>query len=419
MSLKRSVKKFIKNHTTNESPMGKLYQSLINRKRRHRYEKFAELPIDDKLVIFESFMGRRYTDSPRAIYEYMLKSDRYKDYHFVWCFRDSVMANFEYLASNERTRLIRWGSEEYYRTYAYGKYWITNTRIPAAIGRREEQVYTQCWHGTPLKRLGCDIETEATESKETTRAVFAGDAMRFSYLVSTSRFYTEKMSSAFDLKRLGKTDVVIETGYPRNDALVSHKADDIERIKRELAIPEGKKVILYAPTYRENQRDENRKYQYKQGLDFHKLRESLGEDYVILFRAHYYIASEFNFDDFAGYIWDVSTYPEINDLYMVADILVTDYSSVFFDFGILRKPIIYYMYDLEHYRDELRGFYLTLDELPGPIVEEQGELAEKIITVDQWTSEKEYRNKYEAFSARFTYLEDGHATERVVERIFG
>lgn len=419
MSIKGTLKKTIKKATKKSSALNSLYTDAIAKKRQRRYERYSELPVDDKLVVFESFMGRKYADSPRAIYENLKNSDEYGEYHFVWCFRDSVRESFSFLDEEPRTRIIRWGSEEYYKTYAYAGYWVTNTRVPAAIKRRDGQEYIQCWHGTPLKRLGCDIETEATEPKEVTRKVFHDDASRYTYFISPSPFYTEVMSSAFDLTALGKEDAIIETGYPRNDYIVNHREEDCAEIKSRLGVPAQKKVILYAPTYRENQKNQGRGYKYSEPLDFKQLREAIGEEYVILFRAHYYIAQQFDFDEYSDFIIDTSDYPEINDLYVISDLLITDYSSVFFDYGILRRPVIFYMYDLEFYRDDLRGFYLELSDLPGPITQTQEELEKLILDHDNWSSTAEYTEMYDKFIARFAPYEDGHATDRVIETVFG
>ena len=221
MSLKKNLKKVIKKAAEISPAVDSAYRSAIDKKRKNRYEKFADLPIDDKLIVFESFMGRKYADSPKAIYEYVLEDEKFSEYRFIWCFRDSVRDDFEWISSNPRTSIVRWGSEEYYKTYAYAGFWITNTRIPASIGIREGQAYVQCWHGTPLKRLGCDIETEATEPKEVTARVFHDDASRYTYFISPSPYYTSIMASAFDLTNLGKEEAIIETGYPRNDDLVN------------------------------------------------------------------------------------------------------------------------------------------------------------------------------------------------------
>lgn len=150
------------------------------------------------------------------------------------------------------------------------------------------------------------------------------------------------------------------------------------------------------------------------GLDFARLREQLGEDCVILFRAHYLVASHFDFAAYEGFVWDVSQYPDINDLYIVADLLITDYSSVFFDYANLKRPILFYMYDLAAYRDDIRGFYLSLDELPGPIVETEEAL---IQAIPQALEREAYDEKYRRFHARFNGQDDGHASERVVKRL--
>lgn len=413
--LKRFVKKKFLIFEKKGNIAGKIYRKAVTKKRNDRYAKYAHLPINENLIVFECFMGRKYADSPKAIYEYLLKTKGYENYQFVWCFRDSTMNESEQVIDNERTSIVRWGSEEYYKTYATAKYWFTNARIPEEIQKRDGQVYTQCWHGTPLKHIGLDIDTEATESKETTKKVITGDAKRYSYMVSPSKYCSEKYISAFGLKELGKENIVIEQGYPRNDYLTNASKQDIKRVKDNLGIS-GKKVILYAPTFREDQRNEQGYFQ-ENLINFDKLKNELDEDYVILFRAHYYIANEFDFEKYQGLVIDTSKYPEINDLYLVSDMLITDYSSVFFDYGILKRPILFYMYDLKYYKNDLRGMYLSIDELPGPVATNETQLIKMLKTKDDWFNGKENKNKYKAFSERFTYLEDGHATQRVVDRI--
>jgi CDP-glycerol glycerophosphotransferase len=137
----------------------------------------------------------------------------------------------------------------------------------------------------------------------------------------------------------------------------------------------------------------------------------------VLFRAHYLVASAFDFAAQGGFVIDVSKTGDINDLYVISDVLVTDYSSVFFDYANLRRPVVFYMYDLEHYAHELRGFYLDIDELPGPIVRTTAELVDAIKTAGE--SSDADKERYERFCARFTYLDDGHASERVLSRVFG
>lgn len=420
--LKNHIKKGLTNIGKKSSTFKKVYAQAMFTKRHLRYKRFAKLPIDEKAIIFESFMARRYADSPRAIYEYMLSNPEYKDYRFYWSFRATIMDEYMWLNDNERTTVIQYGNMDYYRLFATAKYWVVNSRIISAIDVRPEQVYLQCWHGTPLKRLGYDIEVDGANSLHTKEALckhYAIDARKYTNMVSPSAFCTERFISAFGLDKIGKQDIIIEEGYPRNDFLANYTGEDVERVRKGLGVPADKKLILYAPTWRDNQHVSGTGYVFDNPLDFDMLREEFGSEYVVLFRPHYFVANAFDFSKYEGWVYDVSAYPDINDLYIVSDILITDYSSVFFDYSILKRPILFFMYDLKYYQDTVRGFYISLDDLPGPIVETEEDLKDKLRTIDKWTRDAEYVKKYKTFSDKFTYLDDGHASERVVKKVFG
>ena len=371
--------------------------------------------VHNKRVLFEAFMGRKYADSPKAIYEYMLQSEEYKDYEFVWFFLDTN--NITEKVKNDRTKIVKYGSSEYFKYYATSKYWVTNSRVPDAILKKKNQVYLQCWHGTPLKKLGFDIKVESGNSMNSIKDIhykYQVDSKKYTYLLSPSAFCTEKFTSAFNLKAVGKEDIIIEKGYPRNDDLVNYKEEDVTRIKKVLGLPKDKKIILYAPTWRDNQHQSGLGYTYKTEVDFDRLRAELSDEYIILFRAHYFVANKFDFSKYAGFIYNASLYDEINDLYIISDILITDYSSVFFDYSILKRPIIYYMYDLEEYQQVLRDFYISLSDLPGKIVETEDDLIDALQHVEELT----YDDKYKKFNDTYTYLDDGQAAKRVVEHVF-
>ena len=290
--------------------------------------------------------------------------------------------------------------------------------MPEEIDKKPNQVYVQCWHGTPLKKLRCDIEVNGASlnTVEEIKKRNDIDAKRFDYFISPSKYCTEKFTSAFNLKNLGKEDIIIEKGYPRNDFLFNKTAKDIQKIKNKLGIPNDKKVIFYMPTFRDNQHTSGVGYTYNLAIDFDHLREKIGQEYVILFSPHYFIANSINLDKYKGFVFNVAHYDEINELYLVADIIMTDYSSVFFDYANLKRPIIYYMYDIDDYKNNLRDFYISLDELPGPIAKTQDEVEEIICHIDKYT--KKYSSKYQKFNKKFNYLDDGHASERVIEVIF-
>jgi len=393
---------------------------VIIRKLRTIYRKiiylyyFLTSKTEDNIILFESFMGRSYSDNPKALYEYLISNKKYRKYKFVWFFKKPD--EYKFLEKNKNTVVIKYNSKKYLKYYAKAKYWITNSRIPDSIIKKKNQKYIQCWHGTPLKKIGYDIVVEggnAMNSISDIRKKYLIDAKRYSYMISPSKFCTEKFTSAFNLKKLKKEDVVLEVGYPRNDYLSNYKKDDINKIKKELNLPLNKKIILYAPTWRDNQHQSNIGYTYKTEVDFGYLDECISDDYVILFRAHYFISNSFDFDKYKNFIYDVSKYDDINKLYVVSDILITDYSSVFFDYSILKKPIIFYMYDLEEYQNKLRDFYIDLNELPGNIVQNEDELIEELEKCKNYKYDKRYKN----FNDKFTYLEDGKSSKRVVEGV--
>ena len=373
-------------------------------------EPFGE--IDDKLVYFQTFSGRGYSDSPKAMYEYMRKAPEYKDYKFVWSFREPE--KYRELLEDGRTELVKFRTRADNIALRKAKYWIANYRMLDYQHPRKGQIYVQCWHGTPLKRLGYDIDASdnAMNSIGEIREKYRTDAKKFSYLLSPSPFASEKFATAWDLNATHQTHKIIEEGYPRNDRLINAGDEERTGIRKKLGV-DDKKVILYAPTWRDNQHISGEGYSYKTEVDFDRLKEALGDKYVILFRAHYLVANSFDFDRYEGFVRDVSSYDDINDLYLASDLLITDYSSVFFDYSNLERPVIFYMYDLDQYEHEMRGFYLSLDELPGPIVKDEEKLIEEIEKSENWTADE----KYLEFNRRFNPHEDGKASARVLARI--
>ena len=178
-----------------------------------------------------------------------------------------------------------------------------------------------------------------------------------------------------------------------------------------------KKVILYAPTFRDNQHTSGMGYTYALNIDFDRLKEKIGKDYVIIFRTHYFIANSFDFEKYKGFIYNMSNHDDVNDCYVLSDIIVTDYSSVFFDFANLKRPMLFYMYDLEEYKEELRGFYFEIEDvLPGPIVKTQEELEQEILNIESYY--EKYKDKYETFNKKFNYLDGKDCSKKVIKEIF-
>jgi CDP-glycerol glycerophosphotransferase len=370
---------------------------------------FSFLPKNKKLVVFESFLGKQYSDNPRAIYEFMKL--HYPDYDMYWSVDKKFAKNFIHHDIKCINRLsIKW-----LLVMTRAKYWVVNSRLPLWIRKSNNTVYVQTWHGTPLKRLALDMDevhmpgTNAADYKKN----FLKDSNKWDYLVSPNAYSSKIFKRAFDFHKS-----LIESGYPRNDFLVHSNNDDtIDKLKSKLHLPLDKKIILYAPTWRDNQFYKKGQYKFDLQLDFEKFKNSLGDNYVVLLRLHYLVAEKLDLSEYEHFVYDFSNYEDIRDLYLVSDLLITDYSSVFFDYAILNRPILFYTYDIEEYRDHLRGFYFDFETgAPGPILKTTDEVIASIIKLENTVFQQ--NNERVNFNNQFCYLEDGCATERVVNKIF-
>ncbi len=424
MSVKSRIRKLVLAVVKPFPPLRRLARNTLVRIRKRTYRKHQEgTEVEPKTIVFESFMGRSYSDSPRALYEFMLSDTRFDDFTFIWAFRESKLLNEELAARYpelSRAELVACGSSEYRDAYARSSIWLSNSRLPEHLLPREGQRYLQTWHGTPLKRLTYDIDVRGTNALNSKRELFErndADASRYHAMISPSPFVTTIYQSAFNLSALGKKDIIWEIGYPRNDKLINHKDDAAQcaRIKANLGIVGEKKVVLYAPTWREDKHKVGVGYTHANQLDFEALRREFSDEYVFLFRAHYFVASVFDFEAYEGFVLDVSRIDDISDLYLVSDVLITDYSSVFFDFALLDRPVVFYMYDLDEYRDETRGFYLALDELPGSKCRTTSEVIEELLDSDAWA--KRYCTERAQLQEKFCPLDDGMASKRAADRI--
>ncbi len=374
-------------------------------------------PIDPNLIVFESFKGKQYTCSPKALFEEMVQNPAYAGYRLVWSFSGSVIKKYEFLKQYRNVTLVKRGTEKYYEVMATAKYRVTNSTNPRTIPVRKGQTYIQTWHGTPLKRLGCDIvlEGNGSQSVKEIHKMYRREADQFTYLLSPSAYTSEKLASAYALTEEEKRTKLIELGYPRNVFLFKYTAEDVARIKESLRLPEGKKIILYAPTFRDRTYEYGKGFAYQVALDMERLQKRFGDMACVLLRAHYFANMDFDAEKYRGFLYDVSDYGDINHLYVISDMLITDYSSVMFDYSILRRPMIFYMYDIDEYRGELRDFYIEPDILPGPIVATQDEVEaemEKVLSGKFVCDER-----YEAFCKQFTYLDDADAAKRVLAAI--
>jgi CDP-glycerol glycerophosphotransferase (TagB/SpsB family) len=362
--------------------------------------------LNDKMVFFESFLGKNYSGNPKYIYEQMLRDKKFRDFTFVWSYSGE---NPDIIPGNPI--IVNRDTMDYYKYLARAKYWVSNIVFPVHR-KRDGNVYLQTWHGTPLKKLGFDIEITGPETLA--RENFYIESRNWDYLISANRYSTNIFKRAFKFSKK-----VLEVGYPVNDIFYREdKEEIIYKLKRKLNIPLDKKVILYAPTWRDNKMINSWEHAFELKFSIREFYENLKDEYVLILKLHHLVSDALQIDQrYSSFVRNLSKYDDIQELYMIADLLITDYSSVFFDFANTRKPILFFVYDYEQYRDEIRGFYLNMEsDLPGPLVKTDKELLHAIENIDKIS--RRYENKYNDFYNKYCYLDDGEAAKRVIERVF-
>ncbi|RIN93000.1 glycosyltransferase, partial [Mammaliicoccus sciuri] len=269
----------------------------------------SESNVDDNLIVFETFGGKNYSDSPKYIYEYMLKN--YPDYKYVWILKNPSKSE---IPGNPLK--IKKGSLEYYKAYSKAKVWVNNARLPLTLSKKENQKYIQTWHGTPLKRLANDMKVVRMPGTTTPqyKRNFHMETSRWDYLVSPNHYSSEIFESAFWMDE----ERVLEIGYPRNDLLVTHANDEefISKIRENVNIPEGKKVLMYAPTWRDDEFIKKGQYLFELKINLENLYESIGDEYVILLRMHYLISNAIDLSGYENFAIDVADYDDMSELYL-------------------------------------------------------------------------------------------------------
>lgn len=365
---------------------------------KNLYAAFRKLSQKKKYVMFEAYWGKNYSCNPKAIYEYI--QEKHPDMVCIW----SLNNENEQIPGNAiKVRRFSW---KYYYYLARATYFYNNVNWPDQYVKRAESVEVQTLHGTFLKTMGLDVSDEVNTVKK--MEGFRKRHGRWDYLISPSPFMTEIAKRVFEFD-----GQMLENGFPRNDVLLKHKdkssSTETDELKKSIGIPLDKKVIMYAPTYRT-------KTNFDLKLDLALLQEKLGDQYIVLLRLHYFVAQSLDISEFEGFAYNVAWYSDIQDLYLITDILITDYSSVMFDFNILARPMIFFTYDLEFYRDTLRGMYIDFEqEAPGPLVKSTEDIADYILNIDE--QYEGYKQRQQNFGQKFNTFECGQASERAVESV--
>lgn len=348
--------------------------------------------VDEKMILFVSFSGKQYNDSPRAIYEYMRNTKDGEGYHYVWAFEHPE--DFPQLTCDK----VKIDTPKYFITTLKAKYWVASVNIERGLKyKKKSQIYMNTWHGPAINLMGNAVEG---------RNDFNWD--HIDYFCISGRY--EKPIITRDFRVLPEN--ILLSGLPRNDALYSCTEKKKKELRKQFGVPENKRVILYAPTWREST-DGGKTCNLKPPINLEKWENELGDKYVLIIRAHVNTRQMLGiqFNDFAR---DGSDYPVVNDLLMVADYLISDYSSIIMDYCILGRPIVCFGYDFEEYNKARGGFYFDLDkEIPSGICHTEDEVLSYILNADYDLESQ----KAKAFRDRHIEV-GGHATEICMEKLF-
>ena len=366
--------------------------------RRGLYEAYRRLPLDQGLAVYAAYWYRGYACNPAAIYE--KARELAPAVRGVWVVETRAQA----AALPPGVPYVLANTPGYFKAMATAKYLVNNVNFPHTMTKRPGSVHVQTQHGTPLKLLGLDLRDRPEAGGDMDFERMLEHVARWDYLVSPNPHSSAAFGSAYPGRYR-----VLETGYPRNDRLSQGTSAEIGAIRERLGIPAGSTAVLYAPTHREQHPG------YVPALDLAALAAALGPDFTLLVRTHYFYADAER-DLGAGTVLDVSAHPSVEDLYLAADVLVTDYSSVMFDYAVLDRPIVVFAPDWAEYQ-RIRGVYFDLRaEPPGLFTTTQDEL-ERVL-LDGTAAGPEAAKARAAFRARFCPWDDGGAAERVVREVF-
>ncbi|MFF3481671.1 CDP-glycerol glycerophosphotransferase family protein [Streptomyces sp. NPDC002701] len=372
------------------------------------HEVFSRLPVRKGLVVFESHLGRQYSDSPKALYEEMRRQDL--DFEAVWSYTGSGPAGFP----PDATLVRRW-SLPYLKALARAEFWVDNQSYPLKLTKRPETTYLQTWHGSALKRMGFD-EPEWKLRPRPAQAEQQRVLDRFDRFLIRSEHDVRTLARAFRLKER----TLLRVGYPRNDALVRARKREEETglrergpLAAELGIPDDRTVLLYAPTFR-HQGGKQRRFELP--FDVERFADEFGDRYVLLVRSHY-LNHVVLPPSVRGRVLDVSAHHDVTPLLALADGLITDYSSVMFDYALLGRPMFFFAYDYEEYVHEGRGTYFDLlERAPGPVVRTEEELYAALASLDEQAVK--YAEARAGFVAEFGEYDTGTAAQSIVDQFF-
>lgn len=350
---------------------------------------FSFFSIKKNKIMFETGTGE-IKDHLKAIYEYA-KENNISDYDFKWAVNRGID-----VSELEKREIVYKKTLSYYYHLLTSKYWMRTHSVENIVKKRDGQIYIQLWHGPgATKKEGYDMGTIENNGETMPHA------QEWDYYIATDWPNREYIKTALNLKipRL-------LIGSSRSDVLVNMDKNLYYSIRKSMGINEGEKVVLYAPTFREN--DFN-----LEKIDL-KIKELCRlKDVRVILRLHPEVKNRIDMSDYDNTVIDGNVYQDIYLLYMASDILITDYSSVSIEYSLLRRPILFYMYDLEEYKSERNFYFDYLDHLAGPVIKTEEELIHAVQHIDE--IQENFKEEYQAYNKRYNEKNDGHVCERFMK----
>jgi len=361
------------------------------------YAVQRRMPIDRRLAVYSIYWGRGYGCNPAAIYEQA--RELAPEIHGVWVVERERAAQMP-----PGVDFVIEGSLRYFRALARGNWFFNNVNFPDHMVKRTSTIHVQTHHGTPLKSMGVDCIPYPLAAGDTQFGDLLRRSDRWDFSLSSNWYSTEVWERAYPCSFES-----LDYGYPRNDVLTNATPTDIQKIRASLGLEPHQYVVLYAPTHRDYWKG------YRDLLDLEALADHIGGNAVILKRAHHFYADDPGTAESSDRVIDVSEHPRVEELYLAADVLVTDYSSVMFDFGVLNRPIVVFAPDWEAYRSTRGTYFDLLAEPPGAVARSADELFR--LFADGRVDTAETRAALAMFRQKFCVFDDGRAAERVIRRV--
>lgn len=411
--MKKSIKTILSNQLSRKykfiaSPILKRAKSKYQKKVNQYAQLYHSTSIKPHQILYQVRDGKSITDSPYAIFLGLNAHETFSNYQHIWVVDhpDTLVFYQEIFKVFQNVSFVIKESNEYLKALTESKFLINNATFPAYFTKKPQQIYINTWHGTPLKHMGFDVKNNLKGSQNTMKNFLASD-----YMISPNAHTTNIFKHAFKLDGLYSGEI-LEIGYPRIDLTINTTANEAREYLAEHLNLKKKPIILYCPTWRGKNVNDPENSLLNIFEEIKLLNQKL--PHQVLVKVHPFVYSKAKeMPELKPYL--VPDFLDTNQLMPAVDLMITDYSSIFFDFLVTDKPIVFYVPDLDKYQNE-RGVYIDLCALPGPVADN----IQDVITLVSNESYKDadVQEKYAKFKHNFVNYENGSVTERLIESVF-